>query len=174
MNETQKNRSWVSTVVKLVILAGGLVVANLMGFASVGLAMVGVILFFIGWIVYSQFDWRRAQVSLSTAVVLMFVAGGLLWANTRVDRSREVAGYQHSAKDKPFQARIVDYGWPFQSFTQYKPVVGEKAAGHETIQPKIVLNLAIALAILYVVWLVCEGRGRRKLVRDSVPKEETK
>jgi len=84
----------------LVIAAGGLVVVNLMGWvAFVGLAMVGVILFFVVWVLYSQFDWRRAQVSLSTALVLMFVARGLLWANTRVSGSREVVDFRHLPKD---------------------------------------------------------------------------
>jgi len=118
LDRKPKKCSWVATTMALVIAAGGLLVVNLTGWGNFfALALAGVILFFIAWALYSQFDWRRAQVSLSTALVLMFVTRGLLWANTRPnDRKRS---------SRCAMARLSTIvGWIVSPSSAFSPTIG--------------------------------------------------
>ncbi|MEI6231403.1 MAG: hypothetical protein WCT04_00005, partial [Planctomycetota bacterium] len=55
---------------------------------------------------------KRFQFHLSTAIVLMFVAGGLIWANTR-DRYDTVRySYPFMNSNDTIRQKDGDYGWP--------------------------------------------------------------
>jgi|SRR5579862_1468022 len=81
------------------------------------------------------------QVHLSTAVVLMFAAGGLIWANTIA----EVDG----------GARY--YGWPFIIYAHQGSRPPLYLRMNEGVDFAHVLwNSAISASILFAVWFVCE------------------
>ncbi len=88
---------------------------------------------------------KRFQIHLSTAVVMMFVAGGILWANLR-------------------SAPLSIYGWPF-----YEVWWDSETIGHRTFPVDngpyftrmILSNLAVALGIIFAVWFLCECLIRR-------------
>ena len=102
---------------------------------------------------------RRAwfQIHLSTAIVLMFVAGGLLWANVvyRVDPS---FAFAHDG------ARIELHvqGWPLH-FDEYTIPSFRK----DTVYPILPypINMLTALAIFGSTALVCEFIIRRREAR---------
>ena len=84
---------------------------------------------------------KRFQIHLSTAIVLMFVAGMLIWANIRERYSRmlEEAPYAGICK-----------GWPCpREWKSYGDGIYVSATGG-------IINIAFAIGILCAVWFVCE------------------
>ncbi len=108
---------------------------------------------------------KRFQIHLSTAIVMMFVAGGLMWANTRINNVRP----DYWAAPSLPSNRIYSYGWP-----QNAEAVHVHIAGGETIikerrwaEMGCVLNGAAALFILFAVWFLCEWLIRRRAARKG-------
>jgi hypothetical protein len=102
----------------------------------------------------------RFQIHLSTAIVVMFVAGELLWLNIR--KLPDVYPLTES-----FHYRI--HGWPFVTNYWLLTLDSEEA----TLQPPngywdwphLVVNFFCALIILALVAFVCEWWIRHRHVR---------
>ncbi|MEI6231558.1 MAG: hypothetical protein WCT04_00795 [Planctomycetota bacterium] len=110
----------------------------------------------------------RLQLHLSTAVILMFTAGGIIWANC-VGRQEDDIRYWDTAP----RISELQYGWPWPiiEIISYTPPVPaalqNKSPAIDHFITNVILNLIVALVILTVVWQVCEGwiryrDGRRK------------
>jgi|SRR5579862_60054 len=105
----------------------------------------------------------RFQIHLSTAVVLMFVAGGIIWANVRLS-IYGIYGWPWAAiwSDVPIWKRkpaiTVATGVPFPSDMTFKNVYDARA---------ISVDVAVALAILFAVWFLCEWLIRRRAARKG-------
>jgi hypothetical protein len=107
---------------------------------------------------------RRFQIHLSTAIVLMFVAGGLMWMNTKPHFHFNLA---HGGKLHP----IFAHGWPCLCVANG----GEFASDHPEEVVGILkwvvywsrasLNLLSAILILTFAWLLCEWLIRRRTSR---------
>ena len=82
------------------------------------------------------------QFSLATAIVLMFVASGLLWLNMR-------GSYVHWTHIPPVHI----YGWP-EKFEEYNP---------SAVNPFALLyNVSVWLTILVATAVVCEWFVRHR------------
>ena len=91
------------------------------------------------------------QYHLSTAIVVMFVASGLLWLNVRNQN------WIHLPDDD-----LPSYGWPFIYFNRYWMFEGSKSLFYnEWYCWHLIGNILIALAIVIVVAFVCEWHIRR-------------
>ena len=105
------------------------------------------------------------QVHLSTAVLLMLAAGGLIWMNV-TGRHSELEWMSHSLYNR---IEIEKYGWPYTVVRWITEVSGtyknRYSSGFSALCCAI--DLAVALAILFAVWFVCERwiawrAGRKK------------
>lgn len=101
----------------------------------------------------------RLQLHLSTCIVLMFVAGGLIWAN--VPQKRDV----------PLQVKteseLIAYfaqGWPysFRILEFVNPDVTEGYYDTRLEYAPLARNICIALAILAATAILCEWLLRRR------------
>ncbi|HLX62573.1 MAG TPA: hypothetical protein VKX17_14950 [Planctomycetota bacterium] len=102
----------------------------------------------------------RFQIHLSTAIVLMFVAGGLIWLNV-LERS---AGMFLSG---PHIIFAKDCGWPCFAWTK---VIEYFPLQSRVCRPSyigICINLVVALAILFAVYFLCESLIRRRAARKK-------
>ncbi|HLX61906.1 MAG TPA: hypothetical protein VKX17_11540 [Planctomycetota bacterium] len=131
----------------------------------------------------------RFQIHLSTAIVLMFVAGGLIWANTNRGRA-ENHNYGHFATVYPrgsdeyttHEIVVHAYGWPFNALEKFAYIVdeydGKPSANPRLVDPNnekshletgetrwnilaLIGDISFAIAILATVRFVCEWRIRR-------------
>jgi len=100
---------------------------------------------------------KRFQVHLSTAVVLMFAAGGIIWGN--------LCAYEESVGPS-MEMQPGDmcrfYGWPARAFTLN---ITQGFSHYDAFAATI--DVVTALAILFAVWFVCERwiawrAGRKK------------
>lgn len=101
----------------------------------------------------------RFQIHLSTAIVMMFAAGGIIWANTRdLDdvQSGMLDGYgiteQHC-------------GWPFTAIEFFQwprnpSHIEERSTEWFFHKIQAAFNAVTTAAILFMVWYVCERRAR--------------
>jgi len=109
---------------------------------------------------------KRFQVHLSTAIVLMFVAGMLIWGN--VARSLE-DGYG----DMGLFWSHYTYGWPIVSlsetevFSETRGTIKQNWTSYSPNYLHISIDLIIALVILFVVWFGCECLIRRRAARKD-------
>jgi hypothetical protein len=106
---------------------------------------------------------KRFQIHLSTAIVMMFVAGALIWANVKPNAIPRLV---------PKQPRFRSgFGWPCEAirktsdfeFTGEGPDITFDFK--ETYYPSylmIAFNLAAALFILFFVAFLCEWLIRRR------------
>ena len=92
---------------------------------------------------------RWFQFHLSTAVVLMIAAAGLLWVNV-------VKHFAITATGLRIYSLLYWYGWPIR-FLEEMP-----DGSHQIFWPALVVDLAAGLSILFVVAYVCEFIARRK------------
>ena len=94
---------------------------------------------------------RLWQIHLSTAILLMFVAGGLLWANfTAYKSSRDSIDLTNWAS-----------GWPLPLLRWYS--ANGEAMEHKSISELgVVFNLSAAALILTGIALICENLIRRR------------
>src|SRR5258707_698454 len=100
---------------------------------------------------------KRFQIHLSTAVVMMFVAGGLIWANLRERRIPDVP----DAID--FDYTYTVHGWPFPVVRKYPinprddPEINRMMLERRTIfYESIILNFLFSAGIVAAVWFSCE------------------
>ncbi|HLX59653.1 MAG TPA: hypothetical protein VKX17_00085 [Planctomycetota bacterium] len=123
----------------------------------------------------------RFQIHLSTAIVMMFVAGGLIWANTRVHRD---PCPDDSEGDRAFMEWIATganpaRGWPF-TIARASPIHTTQSVENGVLMPPVskqappvwfwgdlVTDVVIALGILVGVWLLCERLIRRRAARKG-------
>ena len=97
---------------------------------------------------------KRFQIHLSTAIVLMFAAGGLIWANVEGELEYGICNMGLCVNE-------IKFGCPIRSLTEtqffeqtadvYNPTI--------TYSPDymyISIDFSIALVILFVIWFVCE------------------
>ena len=99
---------------------------------------------------------KRFQIHLSTAMVMMLVAGALIWANITAR-----LGLVEGKKGREWF--VVSYGWPlgavhrvafwYEDNEEYPPRIWV---------PGVVVDIAVALAILFAVWFFCEWLIRRR------------
>ena len=100
---------------------------------------------------------RRAwfQLHLSTAIVLMFVAGGLLWANIRVQEVSSIYPF-------PF---LIEYarGWPMLYLNYSR--VGAPPNDQYWTWLNLLINLLCSIGLLTVVAAISERVLRRREAR---------
>jgi hypothetical protein len=117
---------------------------------------------------------KRFQIHLSTAIVLMFAAGGLLWANIAGTESIVQADRWDRPADVYYHLRTC--GWPLQAtyivkYT-YGPNAGIFSGGRysDAIPPTTVfVNGAVGLTILFSVWFLCERLIHRAAGKEVNP-----
>jgi hypothetical protein len=101
----------------------------------------------------------RFQIHLSTAIVLMFVAGGMMWANTTTHRT--VRGVMPIAQDEGVTYHTIfnyNYGWPFVAIVY----CDLRASYAELYYVAIIANALIAISTLTTTLFVCEWQIRRR------------
>jgi hypothetical protein len=102
---------------------------------------------------------RFWQIHLSTAIILMFVAGALLWANTR-------------RQEVQFATCTVEYyGWPQLAYQKWQGRMVQNFYGNPTSTPAdfegfawkgLGVNFILALAILAAIGAGVERLARRR------------
>src|SRR5437868_14403168 len=95
---------------------------------------------------------KRFQVHLSTAIVMMFVAGGSMWANTL----NWGVGIEH-------------YGAPFLAVLKFH-LGGLAPKGKDYCEidyGALAMDLIVAILFLYSAWFLCEWLIRRRAVRNG-------
>ena len=92
---------------------------------------------------------KRFQFHLSTAIVMMFVAGGLMWANVVV---RNPGFVETSDGRKYFD---YSYGWPFPAYfwNLFWDVHNPR---RYTSSMALVFDIAAVLVTLLIAFLFCE------------------
>lgn len=119
---------------------------------------------------------KRFQVHLSTAIVLMFVAGALIWANV----TPTIFTKEFTLKDTGTNIAFtkVTYGWPSTVFghaqigngvipemtqndinmlnVSYEPKLTLEFLNPYSSYSHAALNLLIALLLLLATWYLCE------------------
>jgi hypothetical protein len=134
----------------------------------------------------------RFQIHLSTAIVLTFAAGGIIWANVR-ERREQSAGTPQAVRvarqvnrdeflfrlRKPpisqHEYSISARGWPCESWRSSHEWVyddGEyfwsaERDGKYFLADGIIVNASVALILLAVVWFLCEWPIRRRAARKE-------
>ncbi len=130
---------------------------------------------------------QRFQIHLSTALVLMFAVGGLMWANTReridvVKAAARVDPAEETSESLPGDPVYKRYGWPFQAASRLIGTVADSyddgvglvvaATNPPTIMSftiecplqiqhaRMAMDAMIALAVLGAVVIVCEWLER--------------
>lgn len=98
---------------------------------------------------------RRFQVHLSTALVMMVVAGGIVWANTRP---------VHFMNDDFPKRDTIAYGWPCDAL-RFLPIGKDLTWILNEVHPGLGVDVLVALGILFAVWFVCEWWIRRRDAR---------
>lgn len=97
------------------------------------------------------------QVHLSTAVVLMFAAGGMMWLN--------VTGHKTLKPDlwlENYFVEITDFGFPLVAKSHYsRPEIYFVRESDYWNEKEVVIDALFALAILFAVWFICEWWIRR-------------
>jgi hypothetical protein len=117
---------------------------------------------------------RRLQVHLSTAIVLMFVAGFIVWVNVRPE-THIVDRRGIPCRWEGYLSTDVSYGFPisYRKFVTLVAANDDEAAHHfvDTDRRGIVIDAFVALATLVMVWFLCEHwiqwRAFRKIEQQS-------
>ena len=94
---------------------------------------------------------RRFQIHLSTAIVMMFVAGGIIWASQPI---------LMTLIDFETNRRYIRnfYGWPFRAISENVVL---------THDLPIALDVITAMTILVSVYFLCEWLIRRRSARKE-------
>lgn len=119
---------------------------------------------------------KRFQIHLSTAVVMMFVAGGLLWANLR-ERHGTVFGGEEAYEFWSIEFDYNGYGWPLTVHGQLTGDAKYPDGSNYIHSPEVditrkftsyfntVLDAIVAIIILGITWFMCEWPIRRNAER---------
>ena len=137
---------------------------------------------------------RRFQCHLSTAIVLMFTAGFLIWANVmsnlektfNVERvhfegsfaefKKHMEGDLHDWNTDPGTANFVErYGWPLSVITNTNtyfapnndPSYDQIATSRMQSNLAACIDAITALGIIFSVWFACEWRIRHRAARKE-------
>ena len=109
------------------------------------------------------------QYHLSTAIILMFVAGGMLGLNITpqpTDLYRQIMTYaeQHPGKSPQFceAAPLFIHGWPVVACVEEGFVEEPKVLNYRWYMMGFVLDAALIVAVLIGTMLFCEWRIRRR------------
>src|SRR3954463_5907823 len=86
---------------------------------------------------------RFFQIHLSTAVVLMLVAGVLVWANVT-----ERTSIKNRSDPPGLWIEYTHFGWPFFARSTHDPFT--------TFLIPIALDVLIGFLLLVLVWVLCE------------------
>src|SRR5262245_38073147 len=107
------------------------------------------------------------QLHLATALILMVVSGGLLYLNCNGGRQRAFGRMLRRGQPSLIEISIDSYGWPFEAYQRYV------YSGKETLPETyfhawgMAGDIAVVLAALVCVALVCEWAWRvRERARD--------
>ena len=114
----------------------------------------------------------RFQIHLSTAIVLMFVAGGLIWANVR--ECVETRNVYDSLGVHP-AIKFYSHGWPLPiTYTvegerrwRINHYVRSYGRFHLELYVAIPVDLLTAIGISYSTWFLCEWLIRRRAARKG-------
>ena len=107
---------------------------------------------------------KRFQIHLSTAIVMVFVAGALIWLNTIPTHFLNQGGRLFL---------ILERGWPFYAASEggyttiehYTVIIGESTwLFHWS---GVIYDFTIALTILSAVWFLCEWLISRRAARKG-------
>ena len=109
------------------------------------------------------------QLHLSTAIVMMVVAGGLLWMNLhRRPGEPNLAPDSEQYYGTIYPSNYDAYGWPHGITLWFNSETNEHTVftfRHPAYLLPIVIDVLVALLILFVVWRCCEYVVRRREVR---------
>jgi hypothetical protein len=103
---------------------------------------------------------------LSTAIILMFIAGGLTWLNT-------VGTTQTLPASPGIISTVVYYGMPYavSGYHEHKSPTPDYCYKEYFSFPyyylRFTIDLIVALPILFVAWYVCEWLIRRSAARKA-------
>ena len=116
----------------------------------------------------------RFQIHLSTAIVMMFAAGALIWANVRTEKERydalSIALFQPTSEYNGYEL----YGWPIKAIRYRKGresvtgFIDERPVAIHTNYSRVLLDTLIALGILFPTWFVCEWLIRRRAAQKEL------
>jgi len=119
---------------------------------------------------------KRFQVHLSTAIILMFATGGLIWANVVPLRATN----EHSVNEHLIASDYIDfkYGWPFcareeleldqieyshltpknskTTANQLNEIWRRHSEGARNSYVFAFIDILIALLLLVITWFLCE------------------
>jgi hypothetical protein len=99
----------------------------------------------------------RVEIHLSTAIVLMFLAGGMVWLNAL------------PSKDWPWEGHGFGWPWFYMEIQSTRHVITARGTlpdgPTETFVywSELMNDLAVAMVILFVVWYVSEWRIHRRV-----------
>jgi hypothetical protein len=122
---------------------------------------------------------NRFQFHLSTAIVLMFVAGGLMWANT-LERSEKTGFQPDGSPGDDFDLHLHKrWGWPLTAVHRRTSIhliaiehnrhVERLGDGWNTeiLWQNLGFDLFCLIAILIPPWFLCEWQIRRRAGRKG-------
>jgi hypothetical protein len=106
---------------------------------------------------------RRFQIHLSTAIMLMFAAGGLIWANFMPQRYYESG--RIPSPDVAGDIYYYNYGWPLQGaflwdHVQYVPparTVKVTQSSWTFRGVEAAFDIFIGIVVIFAVWLTGES-----------------
>ncbi len=109
---------------------------------------------------------KRFQIHLSTAIVMMFVAGALIWANS-IDRRTDLLleGTVHWP--------CAGKGWPFIAYinvaceVKVAAVPNDQGEGPIIYYSSAITDLAISMGLILMTWFLCEWLIRRRAARKA-------
>jgi|SRR5579862_6407701 len=108
----------------------------------------------------------RFQIHLSTAVVLMFVAGGIIWANVHKNESVE-----HQFGDGcPALVEQTFFGWPMNAYRSHGYFTWGNTGtglGPQLYYTGISVDALAGFGLLSSTWFVCEWLIRRRAARKG-------
>lgn len=105
------------------------------------------------------------QLNLSTCVVLMFVAGVLVWANLQPTHTKWYHGWVAWGTD-------AEYGWPMIAIRNRQITMGNEmgkiADGASYLPMALSINIALCAMVLTLTAIACEYLIRRQK-RRAIP-----
>jgi hypothetical protein len=99
---------------------------------------------------------KRFQIHLSTAILLMFVVGALIWANV-IDRRLDTSW--RNAQGYPRKDPELYNGWPLDVLRQFSD--SRVNLLHAAI------DIVIGFILLAAIWLICEWLIRRSTMKKG-------